>query len=159
MKKPSLEEDPPNPSNSKALKMLCASIYLPKDDQSKPLGEDAHFVCADQQAIGVADGVGGWARHGVDAGEYARELMLNSAIAVLRQHSPAGPAATIDPKSVLREAFSATRLPGSSTACVLAHSGGVLRAANVGDSGFMLFRNLRLFYRSPTQQRGFNRPY
>ena len=36
-------------------------------------GEDAHFFCSN--AVGVADGVGGWAQYGVDAGEYARQLM------------------------------------------------------------------------------------
>ncbi|CAL2228079.1 unnamed protein product [Prunus armeniaca] len=41
----------------------------------KPLGEDAHFICHDAQTIGVADGVGSWARKGVNAGEYARGLM------------------------------------------------------------------------------------
>ncbi|CAL2247311.1 unnamed protein product [Prunus armeniaca] len=41
----------------------------------KPLGEDAHFICHDAQTIRVADGVGSWARKGVNAGEYARGLM------------------------------------------------------------------------------------
>ncbi|CAL2268265.1 unnamed protein product [Prunus armeniaca] len=41
----------------------------------KPLGEDAHFICHDAQTIGVADGIGSWARKGVNAGEYVRGLM------------------------------------------------------------------------------------
>jgi protein phosphatase PTC7 len=38
-------------------------------------GEDACFVHegATHSAIGVADGVGGWASRGIDAGIYARE--------------------------------------------------------------------------------------
>ena len=30
---------------------------------------------------------------------------------------------------------------------------------NVGDSGFMLFRDEEMVYKSPVQQRGFNCPY
>ena len=155
MKRPRLEyeADPQNPSN-KALKMLFPSIYLPKDNPRKPLGEDGHFICGDEQTIGVADGVGGWARYGIDAGDYARELMFNSSVAVLSRTSW-----SIDPKSVIEEAFSLTKVPGSSTALVLTHSGGVLRSANVGDSGFMLFRDRKLIYRSLTQLQGFNCPY
>lgn len=45
-------------------------------------GEDAHFVLdedsaskREHSAAGVADGVGGWAQQGVDAGLYSRSLM------------------------------------------------------------------------------------
>ncbi|KAF7803256.1 putative protein phosphatase 2C 55 [Senna tora] len=34
-----------------------------------------------------------------------------------------------------------------------------MRAVNVGDSGFMIFRKNRLAFRSPVQQRRFNAPY
>ncbi len=37
--------------------------------------EGSHTV---NKQVGVADGVGGWARHGIDAGEYARQLMSNA---------------------------------------------------------------------------------
>ncbi|KAK6773785.1 hypothetical protein RDI58_029023 [Solanum bulbocastanum] len=62
-------------------KMVVGSVYLPKDNPNKPLGEDAHFMYELYQTIGVADGVGGWALQGIDAGIYARELMKNSFIA------------------------------------------------------------------------------
>ena len=45
-------------------------------------GEDAHFVLEEgadgklrHSAAGVADGVGGWAQQGVDAGLYSKQLM------------------------------------------------------------------------------------
>ena len=50
--------------------MVAASFYIPK--LSNSLGEDAHFICEEQQVTGVADGVGSWARCGIDAGQYAR---------------------------------------------------------------------------------------
>ncbi|MCI33790.1 putative protein phosphatase 2C 55-like, partial [Trifolium medium] len=59
----------------KPLKMLSGSCYLPHPAKVATGGEDAHFICADEQVIGVADGVGGWANVGVDAGLFARELM------------------------------------------------------------------------------------
>ncbi|KAF3615967.1 putative protein-like [Capsicum annuum] len=40
------------------LKMVDGSLYLPKDNPKKPLGEDAHFIQEPYQTIGVADGVG-----------------------------------------------------------------------------------------------------
>lgn len=62
--------------------ILSGSFYLPKDNRSKPEGDDAHFICEEKQTIGIADGVGGWTQKGVNAGEYARELMINSVIAL-----------------------------------------------------------------------------
>lgn len=94
--------------------MVAGSFYLPKDDDLKPRGDDAHFICVDEQTIGVADGVGGWARKGVDAGDYARELMTNSIIATHNQ-----PKGDVDPKRVLYEAYLNTNVQGSSTACIL----------------------------------------
>ena len=100
--------------------MVAGSFYIPKCDKLKPLGDDAHFICADQQTIGVADGVGGWAKKGVDPGEYARELMANSVISIKDQ-----PEGLIDPMSVLNEAFLNTEAKGSSTACILTLAGNV----------------------------------
>ncbi|KAJ6678579.1 PROTEIN PHOSPHATASE 2C [Salix viminalis] len=50
------------------LKLLSGSCYLPHPDKEETGGEDAHFICEDEQAIGIADGVGGWADVGVNAG-------------------------------------------------------------------------------------------
>ncbi|GMN39096.1 hypothetical protein TIFTF001_008327 [Ficus carica] len=110
-----------------------------------PLGEDAHFVAAEEQTVGVADGVGRWAKHGIDSGDYARQLMKNSATAVHNIKELEG-SSVVDPKRILHEAFSnTTGLQGASTACIVCHNDGVLLAANVGDSGFMVFRDRKLF--------------
>lgn len=65
--------------------------------------------------IGVADGVGGWADVGVNAGLYARELMSNSVTAILDE-----PKGCMDPARVLDKAHSITKAKGSSTACIIA---------------------------------------
>ncbi|EXB22347.1 putative protein phosphatase 2C 55 [Morus notabilis] len=145
--------------SERPLKMVSAAYYIPKDQKLKPQGEDAHFICADEQVIGTADGVGGWVRQGIDAGEYALKLMINSADTV-RKIKASSSSSAIDPKKVLYQAFvGARKIKGSSTACIVALNGRVLHAANVGDSGFIVFRDKQFLYRSPTQQRGFNRPY
>ncbi|KAH6809203.1 hypothetical protein C2S51_026986 [Perilla frutescens var. frutescens] len=136
------------------LMMVADSFYIPKIIPEKPLGEDAHFFCRTAQVIGVADGVGGWARKGIDAGEYARELMRNAADSV-KFSCPSA----VDPKSVLFYAFKKTAKPGSSTACIINLDGNRLRAANLGDSGFSVIREGTTIYRSPVQQHEFNMPY
>ncbi|XLT05762.1 hypothetical protein HN51_044511 [Arachis hypogaea] len=68
-----------------------------------------------EHAIGVADGVGGWADSGVNAGFYSRELMSHSVDAI--QEEPKG---SIDPARVLEKAHSITKAMGSSTACIIA---------------------------------------
>lgn len=140
----------PNP----ILKMKFGSFYIPKDNPSKPLGEDAHFISAAKQTAGVADGVGGWAAKGIDAGVYARELMANCAAVVANERG-----GRVDLGKVLAMACSRTAARGSSTACMVSLDGAVLRSALVGDSGYAVFRDKKCIHRSPVQQRGFNHPY
>ncbi|XP_059634215.1 probable protein phosphatase 2C 55 [Cornus florida] len=138
----------------RTLKLLSGSCYLPHPDKEETGGEDAHFICSDEQAIGVADGVGGWADLGVDAGQYARELMSNSVTAI--QEEPKG---SIDPARVLEKAHSSTKARGSSTACIIALTGQGLHAINLGDSGFMVVRDGCTIFRTPVQQHDFNFTY
>ncbi|KAL8041357.1 hypothetical protein ABFX02_10G160000 [Erythranthe guttata] len=139
---------------SRNLMMIAGSFYIPKENENKPFGEDAHFFCPSAQVIGIADGVGGWSRYGVDSGIYARELMRNAEYDVKNYRS-----IDVGPKQVLRQAYSDTAAAGSSTACIISLAGNLLLAANVGDSGFMLIRAGKTFYRSPVQQYRFNFPY
>ncbi|WVZ05557.1 hypothetical protein V8G54_018903 [Vigna mungo] len=78
--------------SGKTLKLVSGSCYLPHPDKEITGGEDAHFISSEEQAIGVADGVGGWADLGVNAGYYSRELMSKSVEAI--QEEPKG---SIDP--------------------------------------------------------------
>ncbi|KAA8545648.1 hypothetical protein F0562_020901 [Nyssa sinensis] len=137
------------------MKMIAGAFYIPKKNKLNTLGDDAHFICEEKQTIGVADGVGGWAKKGVDAGEYARELMTNAVIAIGNEPGDHG----VDPKRVLTEAYYNTDAIGSSTACIITLNGHCLHIANVGDSGFLLLREGAEIYRSPVQQHYFNCPY
>ncbi|KAK1268004.1 putative protein phosphatase 2C 55 [Acorus gramineus] len=138
----------------RTLKLLSGSCYLPHPEKEETGGEDAHFICVDEQAIGVADGVGGWAMHGVDAGLYARELMSHSVSAI--QEEPKG---SIDPSRVLEKAYTSTKAKGSSTACIIALTDQGIHAVNLGDSGFVVVRQGSTVFRSPVQQHDFNFTY
>ncbi|XP_010556299.1 PREDICTED: probable protein phosphatase 2C 55 [Tarenaya hassleriana] len=139
---------------SKPLKLVSGSCYLPHPDKEDTGGEDAHFICPEEQAVGVADGVGGWADLGIDAGLYSRELMSNSVSAI--QDEPKG---SVDPARVLEKAYTSTKAKGSSTACILALTDLGLHAINLGDSGFMVVRDGCTVFRSPVQQHDFNFTY
>ncbi|KAK2977026.1 hypothetical protein RJ640_011084 [Escallonia rubra] len=138
----------------RALKLLSGSCYLPHPDKEETGGEDAHFICVDEQAIGIADGVGGWAEVGVNAGLYARELMFNSVGAIRDE-----PKGCIDPARVLDRAHSFTKAKGSSTACIIALTTQGIHAINLGDSGFIVVREGCTVFESPVQQHGFNFTY
>ncbi|XP_075484443.1 putative protein phosphatase 2C 55 [Primulina tabacum] len=141
------------PTDSR-LKLNPASCYLPHPDKEETGGEDAHFICTDEQAIGVADGVGGWADLGVNAGYYARELMSNSVNAI--QDETLG---SIDLTRVLEKAYTSTKAKGSSTACIIALTDQGLHAINLGDSGFLVVRDGCTVFKSPVQQHDFNFTY
>ena len=161
--------------------------YLPHPDKRATGGEDASFVGADGLSVGVADGVGGWAEQGVDAGIYARLLMSNAQVnaeattaaqsAALAAEAPEAPATpgrdeepeeggiemsradVLAPLKVLVSAHAATQVQGSSTALVLLLRKSTLHGANLGDSGFMILRAGRILFKSQPQQHAFNFPF
>ncbi|KAG0461011.1 hypothetical protein HPP92_021308 [Vanilla planifolia] len=115
--------------------------------------KDAHFI-SNEHAIGVADGVGGWADLGIDSGHYARELMSHSVSAI--EEEPKG---SIDPARVLEKAYFSTKARGSSTACIIALTNQGIHAVNLGDSGFIIVRDGCVVFQSPVQQHDFNFTY
>ncbi|KAF8053545.1 hypothetical protein N665_1401s0006 [Sinapis alba] len=146
---------PPTTTSPKCLKLVSGSYYLPHPEKEATGGEDAHFICEEEQAIGVADGVGGWAEVGVNAGLFSRELMSYSVSAIREL----GKGSFIDPLMVLEKAHSQTRAQGSSTACIIALTDKGLHAINLGDSGFTVVRDGTTVFQSPVQQHGFNFTY
>ena len=121
-------------------------------------GEDAFFLynnisCS---AIGVADGVGGWAEQGVDPGIYSRQLLGNVYDYINRWDG-------YNPEIVLKDALyhakNNTKVLGSSTATILLLKDGHLHTANLGDSGFLIIRNRHIIFKSLPQQHSFNFPY
>ena len=137
------------------LLFVCESAYIPAagkplaTDGSGERGEDAHF-CG-PRALGVADGVGGWADYNVDSGAFARKLMAGAADAAQRSAAAAAAAgngalaAAADPLPLLKSAHAGVgRLPGASTALVATTGAcGALRVRSLGDSGLALWRRSR----------------
>jgi hypothetical protein len=93
-----------------ATHLVAAGTCIPHPAKVAKGGEDAFFILEDR-ALGVADGVGGWTRGGIDPGEYSRQLMEMSAEALRKRRSRSCVEA-------LRYAHNRVEVPGSSTAII-----------------------------------------
>mmetsp|Transcript_3286 Transcript_3286/g.5274 ORF Transcript_3286/g.5274 Transcript_3286/m.5274 type:complete len:370 (-) Transcript_3286:51-1160(-) len=123
---------------------------IPHPDKATTGGEDANFVS--RYVLGVADGVGGWNLSGVDPSKYSRAL-VGGALESAEDGE-------VDPLTVMEAgADKANGILGSATLCVVSLYDGKFHSANIGDSGYMIFRNNELLYRSKEQQHDFNFPY
>ncbi|KAF1327992.1 Serine/threonine protein phosphatase, partial [Globisporangium splendens] len=157
-------------SRSSNLQLVSGACELPHPQKRATGGEDAWFICSN--TVGVADGVGGWARKGIDSGEYSRTLMssAHSALGSVASASDSVPT----PLEVLTYAHGKARCAGSSTACIVQLHDLALRTINLGDSGFLLCRPLpspesekdedkplkwQVVYEAPHQSHYFNCPY
>jgi len=132
-------------------------------------GEDAYFAVGDNSlnpAMGVADGVSQWEDKGIDAGQFSRTLMKNARNIVksLTYES------IVRPLDVLKESYARVkekRIEGSCTACILTldRSEKLLRAANLGDSGYIVLGEWdthsrpQIIYKSLPQEHFFGYPY
>ncbi|KDN44724.1 hypothetical protein K437DRAFT_129323 [Tilletiaria anomala UBC 951] len=136
--------------------IACADMSKASGD---PMGDEEGDV-----VIGVADGVGGWTENGVDPSLFSQALMyhVTQQAAKFRacperlsndELDPSkGPAPDPShhpglPQALLSHAYDAVQkeplvIAGSATACVITldSSKGVLRSANLGDSGFIILR-------------------
>ncbi|KAK7208276.1 phosphatase 2C-like domain-containing protein [Myxozyma melibiosi] len=167
------------PTSNGGFSYLISPSFRPKNRRSssgKPRqrkttrpdsGEDSFFYAkigeSDSIALGVIDGVGGWNEIGVDATDFSHTLAetmseLTSKLQIVSEYS-------FPPLVLLDAAYTAVKnsgqvKAGGSTACVgVAHSNGTLQAANLGDSGFFIFRDGKLHYMSDPQTHFFNAPY
>eukprot|EP00798_Chlamydomonas_sp_ICE-L_P007420 gene7420-553_t len=128
-------------------------------------GEDAYFYCqapGGPFGMGVADGVFSWREHGVDPGQFSKALMdmcrkmveagMDDAFRVLQGAT----------HHVVDEGYM-----GSAPVCLLTinPSNGLLHAANIGDSGFLIFGDtgnpykMELKYRTNVLEHEFGYPY
>jgi hypothetical protein len=102
-------------------------------------GEDAVLVT--RYAVAVADGVGGWASVGVDAGEYSRALLAGVGAGV---DDAVGAGARPAPADVVADAARAVRTVGSSTVILAVAGGaGTVDVYNLGDSMAQVWRRAR----------------
>lgn len=126
-------------------------------------GEDAFFLARSSVKdvrLGIADGVGGWRKYGVDPALFAWELMSNC--------QDSAECGKVDgAQGVLEDGYKRLvgneKAPeGSCTACVasLERSGGQLKIANLGDSGAILVRKGGCCVLETEEQlHSFNNPY
>eukprot|EP00884_Botryococcus_braunii_P015282 jgi/Botrbrau1/2437/Bobra.0395s0058.1 len=145
--------------DAQTLRMVAGGAAIPHPDKGAE-GEDAHFVSQDGLgAVGIADGVGGWALEGLDAGEYSRRLMKNALSLI--QATAERERLSFRAQQVMRQAHEGVGpILGSTTALVaLLRPGNILEIANVGDSGFRLLRGGSILFSSTVQQHSFNLPY
>ena len=133
------------------LRTAMRNIPDPSKD-NRPLGEDAWIET--ENLIAVADGVGSWTRRGHDAGIFARELCAHFVERFNMRKSE-----TL--VEILSESVKETVATGTSTfvACELDSKEPILRTINLGDSGYRIFRQGSLLYRSTEQQHRFNAPF
>ncbi|KII88511.1 hypothetical protein PLICRDRAFT_30007 [Plicaturopsis crispa FD-325 SS-3] len=160
-----------------------ATLARRKAVKSVDAGEDFFYVQQMRNnsgvSMGVADGVGGWVESGVDPSLFSQALMYHA-----HRYSRGAWAGEpeIDPTQdyqdreevegwemtpyecldlayggVLRERYVQA---GSSTACLINMNAasGVLRSANLGDSGFYIIRGSQVIYQQPVQTHFFNCP-
>ena len=65
--------------NTLPLALNSAAFLIPHPTKLKSGGEDAYFISTNNRSLGVADGVGGWARiPGSNASWWSWEMMERS---------------------------------------------------------------------------------
>ncbi|CAO3645705.1 unnamed protein product [Cunninghamella blakesleeana] len=147
--------------------------YLPQQLPhffSEQMGEDAFFRRSD--AIGVADGVGGWATsdQAADPALFSRQLMHYAYMELERFHNIDDPCFkdydNVDPVYILQKSYEESMslaekegILGSCTACLAILRHDELRIANIGDCGISVIRHNDYIFRSEEQQHSFNFPY
>lgn len=138
-------------SLAKQIKFICGVSIIKRDDKTE--SEDSCFTT--EYCIGLADGVGGWAEYGISSAAFSHELMDECCKISQEQ--------TVDPITLLSQAYSKIQSFGSSTAVICTSEAGQLSICNLGDSGFMHMKFLAgkpfIVQRSQPQQHDFNIPY
>lgn len=119
--------------------------------------EDAFF--SHKYGVGVADGVGGYSKHGVNPADYPREVMSFTLEALQNAPSSSGVTAL----EALNYGWLRANESGGLGGCpvVLANvvDGRYASILNLGDCGIIVVRNKKLLYRSEVQQHFFNAPF
>jgi len=149
---------------------VCISSEETNRYFSVQVGEDSYFKR--YNALGVADGVGGWRNHlGANPALYSRKLMHYAYLEMEQLDRTLTPASSrhsgkIDPVDILQRSFDKSSqdakhegIVGSSTACVVVLGNDDLKIANLGDCGLSIIRHNHFVFRTEEQQHSFNFPY
>jgi len=124
------------------LHLLFGTANIPHPSKRDKGGEDAFFADPVSGAFGVADGVGGSARDGVDPGLFSR-TMLRHCQRYLAEHSNAPPSGAHLARAMAASSAALARDPvGGSSTLLLGQlsSNAQLYLANIGDSAALLLR-------------------
>jgi len=155
------------------LQAQFAATTIPHPEKVHKGGEDACWASAASGWFGVADGVGGSAKEGVDPGKFSRGVLAAARDCVAGGDAAAGGEG---PTEALRRAAAVLlpqKLPGSSTVLLgsVDPSSATLRIANIGDCSALLLRPAvrsfgdeqtlypRVVLQVHAQQHYFNCPY
>lgn len=106
---------------------------IPHFEKRHKGGEDAFTVSDSMMA--VADGVGGWARHGVDPGLFSKRLTTD-----IQSFYDHGNRRSL--KDILINAVAVNKEVGTSTVTLVAldrDQPNLLSTTNYGDSGYVIF--------------------
>lgn len=117
-------------------------------------GEDALFISPNKMCLAVFDGVGGWAKQGVDASAYSNSLANGCKVAHAK--------GIFHPTDMMQHAYEASlKVQGTSTACVcvIQQTPLSLVVSNLGDSKVIVVRDLKVCFASQEQQIVWNTPY
>lgn len=135
---------------------------IPHPEKAWKGGEDALFE--NEKVLSVADGVGGWADHGVDPGIYSKKLCANISQLLLNNWSKY----SHNPKQLIMDTHANNKEDGSSTLVVLTlpDDGNTLYSSYIGDSGYLILRptksdskKFEMIYEFEEHTRAFNFPY
>ncbi|KAI0721135.1 protein serine/threonine phosphatase 2C [Cerioporus squamosus] len=173
----------PFPPDSPIGKWRDVTLSRPNPGAGKHIGEDFFYIQDMREksgvSLGVADGVGGWTESGIDPSLFSQALMYH-AHRYSKAAWPGEPEVDptqeyeereqvegweLSPLECLESAYGGVLrernvVAGSSTACIMTlnASTGVLRAANLGDSGFLVIRGSTVVYQQRPQTHFFNCP-
>ncbi|KAL7696218.1 protein phosphatase 2C [Lotmaria passim] len=134
---------------------VCA---IPHPKKAYRGGEDAYL--SHPYAVGVADGVGGYAAQGIDPATYTRNVMRGTLDCV---EAGAGSTAGVTALDALnfgyRKANEARQPGGCPVTLATVTEGCNVSILNLGDCGIVVLRHDRLLYRTEAQQHSFNCPF
>lgn len=132
---------------------VVSHAQVAQEGKINKAGEDALLVSKCKKCLGVFDGVGEWALHGVDSSQYSSKL-ASSAKAIFEKET------LQDPEALMQRAYEDARgIVGTSTGCIVIVQGNKFRACNLGDSGFIIIRDQKVFASSRSQQVSWNCPF
>jgi protein phosphatase PTC7 len=147
-------------------KELSKGVWKTKSyDQSPQCGEDSFFILDKLRVFGVADGVGGWSRHGVNPKEFSESLMVETKkqIHAKQRMEIISTGKHADLEGAVTSAHAATMkkvAAGSSTVCVASLDKNThdLHVANLGDSGLVVVRDGHVVFSATESTHGWNFP-